>query len=163
MNMPGFTGESTFYRTKNQYRATASGIFLDDSNATVTPQGCGWAKGITCGAVIAGGVVVCTASCLAGPATGGIPCYLCWSGYLGALYGFCRDCIPGWMRDLIDLAEGGGGGGSGGGGGGGDPLSHLRCCGLNKLCKCGGRCVTNSDGTRSCVGGRCLNILQQCP
>jgi hypothetical protein len=46
----------------------------------------------------------------------------------------------------------------GGGGGGGIP----RCCPIGRECKCGGRCVTQTDGSVSCVGGECLTPGQSC-
>src|SRR6266496_750549 len=102
MNMPGFTAEGSLYKTNNHYRFAEGRSFLNDKNTTVTPQGCGWVEGPVCGAIIVGGIGLCTASCLASPELGGLPCYGCWAAYLGGLYGFCRDCIPGWMRALID-------------------------------------------------------------
>src|SRR5262245_13902131 len=113
MNMPGFSGEASVYRTGHHYRAAVSGIVPAQFGAAVTPQACGWIKGGVCGVAIAGGTVLCTAACLTGPAQ----CVGCWTGALAIVgYGFCRDCIPAWMRAVID-AVGGGGGGSGGGGG----------------------------------------------
>jgi hypothetical protein len=113
MNMPRFTAEASLYQTNNHYRFTAGGGYLSNGSTTVTPQGCGWFEGGVCGTFITAGILSCTASCVAGPATGGIPCYLCWTGVLGGLFGFCRNCIPAWMRALVDLGEGGGGGGDG--------------------------------------------------
>lgn len=116
MNMPAFTAEASLYQTINHYQSAAGGSYLLNGNPTsVTPQACGWIKGGVCGTFIAGGTVLCVSACLAGPAA----CALCWAGFLGGLYGFCRDCIPGWMRALIDAFESGGGGSGGGGGGGG--------------------------------------------
>jgi hypothetical protein len=126
MNMPAFTAEASLYQTNNHYRFAVGGSFLSDGNTTVTPQACGWFKGIICGAAIAGGSVLCIDACLAGPA----PCALCWTGALSIVgYGFCRDCIPAWMRALIDIFEGGGGGGGGGSGGGGG--GNVECCEFN--------------------------------
>jgi hypothetical protein len=155
MPMPGFTAEVSAYKTNNSYRLGAGGSLSGYGEASVIPQGCGWVEGITCGVVIAGGVVVCTASCLASPALGGIPCYLCWAGYLGALYGFCHDCIPAWMRALVDQGSSGGGSGGGGGGGG---SSHppcptgQKCCG--SLVKMGGHLVCDGD---------CVPRKEACP
>lgn len=118
MTVPAFTADASLYRTSNHYRLGSSGSFPGDGNTTVFPQGCGRIEGIECGFVIAGGIVVCTASCLASPALGGFPCWACWTGYLGALYGFCKDCIPSWMKALIDEFESGHSGGGGGGLGG---------------------------------------------
>ena len=134
MNIPSFTAEASLYQTKNHYRGAVSGSFQGAGNATVTPQACGWIKGITCGAAIAGGTALCTAACLSGPAA----CAGCWAGALAIVgYGFCRDCIPGWMRSLIDIFESGGGGGtSGGGSGGGGGGVPRRCCERDPFGKC---------------------------
>jgi hypothetical protein len=137
MNMPGFTAESSLYRTNNHY-LTAGGSFSSDGHVTLAPQACGWIKGITCGVAIGGGVTLCTAACLGG---GPAACYACWAGALAIVgFGFCRDCIPKWMRDLVDAFESGGGGdggGSGGGGGGGGGGVPRRCCERNEF----GRCI----------------------
>lgn len=153
MNMPRFTAEASLYQTNNHYRSTAGRSFLSDGNTTVTPQDCGWLKGGACGIVIGGGVTVCTASCLASPALGGLPCWVCWTGFLGLSYGFCRDCIPGWMRHLLDLVEGGGGGGGGGGGPCGCPRGTTKCCGT---------CTIIPGRGRFCDGD-CIGPGQQCP
>jgi hypothetical protein len=133
MNIPGYTAEASVYKTNNHYRLTAGGSFPSDGNTTVTPQDCSWFFELPiCAGVIAGGVAVCTASCLAGAAAGplgGIPCALCWTTFLGASYGFCRDCIPEWMRALIDAVSGDGGGGGG------------VVCGSNQKC-----CETDAQG-----------------
>jgi hypothetical protein len=150
MNMPSFTADASLYQARNHYRSTAAGRFLDDGRATVTPQACGLAKGIICGTFIGAGAAACAAFCFSGP----VPCAGCWAFYLGGLYQFCHDCIPEWMRDLIDAVEGNGGGG----GGGGVP----QCCPHGKTCRCGGRCVTNPSGTISCVGGKCLAPHEEC-
>ena len=110
MNMPGFTAEASLYKTSNHYRFAAGGSFLSDGKTTVTLQGCGFVERIVCGSAIVGGTVLCTSACLSGPA----PCAACWTGALAIVgYGFCRDCIPAWMRALIDIFEGGGGDGGG--------------------------------------------------
>src|SRR5262245_47268418 len=109
MNIPRYTAEASLYQSNNHYRSDG-GSFLDQGITTVTPQGCGIAQTVTCIPIVVGGIPVCTASCLASPALGGLPCLLCWTAYLGGLYGFCRDCLPEWIRDVLDLAEGGGGG-----------------------------------------------------
>lgn len=150
IQIPGFTAEAALYRTNNHYQFAAGGSFLSDGNKSVTPQGCGWIKGGICGAFIAGGIAVCTASCLASPALGGFPCYLCWTSFLGGTYGYCRDCIPGWMRALIDVFEGGGGssGGSSSGGGGGPVRDPRRCCERNEF----GRCIFSVPRNEACPG-----------
>ena len=48
--------------------------------------------------------------------------------------------------------------GGGGGGGGGIP----RCCPPGRECRCGGRCVTQTDGSVSCVHGECLTPTESC-
>jgi hypothetical protein len=154
MNIPRFTAEASLYRTSNQYNSSAGGSFLSTGNTTITPQGCGWIKGGICGFFIAGGAVVCTASCLASPALGGLPCYLCWAGWLGGSYGYCKDCIPGWMRALIDLFESGGGGGGVGGGGGGQPNPPPIGCGFNEKC-----CAHDEEG--NCI--ECWPKTAPCP
>src|SRR5689334_20223668 len=98
MNMPGFTAESTLYQTKSYYRSAADASFLGDR--TIIPQGCGWVEGIACGAYITAGVTACTLACYGGPAA----CAACWLGFGSTLlYPLCKDCIPQWMRDLIDI------------------------------------------------------------
>ena len=150
--MPGFAGEASVYQTINHYRSAGKN-FQSVGNTTVTPQGCGWIKGGVCGAAIAGGTVLCTSACLGGPA----PCVACWAGALAIVgYGFCRDCIPGWMRSLINLAEGGGGGtgsGSGGTGGGGRPNPRpVRCEVGEKCCEHdeNGNCIDCVPRTARC-------------
>lgn len=152
MPMPGFTADTSVYKTNNHYRFGAGASLASDGSVNVVPQGCGWIEGITCGVIIGGGVVVCTASCLASAELGGFPCYACWAAYLGGLYGYCRDCIPSWMKALIDEFESGGGSGGSGGGGGGGGTSH-RCCPPGK--RCCGTCQKVPGGTMCddvCVG-----------
>jgi hypothetical protein len=153
MNMPRLSAEASLYQSGNHYRSARGTSYAGSGAPAVTPQDCGFTQGIACGTLIAGGVVVCTASCLASPSLGGLPCYACWTAYLGGLYGFCRDCIPAWMRTVLDVFEG-----NGGDSGGGVP----QCCPPGRTCRCGGRCVTNPNGTVSCVGGECLTPNQQC-
>jgi hypothetical protein len=155
MHIPGYTAEASLYKTNNHYRFAAGGSFLSNGNTTVTPQDCGWVKGITCGVSIPFGIALCTGICVSG---GPALCYGCWFGALpGSLFAFCKDCITGWMRDLIDSYESGGSNviGRGGGGGGGPPP----CCPQGTSCKCGGTCVPG----RGCVDGVCLGPRQHCP
>ena len=151
MNMPGYAAEASLYRTNSHYAVARGGGFLSNGNATLVPQGCGVFQGIFCGSIIAAGGAACAALCLYGPA----PCAGCWITFLGGLYGSCKDCIPGWMKDLIDIFESGG---SGGGGGSGPP----RCCPVGTTCRCGGQCVT-VNGQLRCVDGVCLRPNQECP
>jgi class 3 adenylate cyclase len=91
-----------------------------------------------------------------GKATSYLPVIDLPSFFPAGLFAFCRDCLPEWLRDLINAIEGGNGGGGGGGGG-------AMCCPVGKTCKCGGVCVRHPDGTMSCVGGSCLKPNQVCP
>ncbi len=149
MKMPGFTAEASLYQAINHYRSPAGGSFLVNGNTTITPQACGWVKGGVCGTFIAGGTVLCVSACLGGPAA----CALCWAGFLGGLYGFCRDCIPGWMRALIDAFESGGSGGGGGGGSGGGGPRPIGCEVDEKCCE--------RDADRNCV--LCIPHNAACP
>lgn len=150
MQMPGFTAEASMYRSKNLYQSSAAAGLLRDSGTGVVPQDCGWASGILCGTLIGVGAAACTAFCFSGPG----PCAACWLAYLGGVYQFCHDCIPAWMRALVDEFESGGGsgGGGGGGGGGGCCPPGKRCCG--NCAKVSGRLMCDDV----CVGRR-----QACP
>jgi hypothetical protein len=46
------------------------------------------------------------------------------------------------------------------GSGGGIPIP--RCCPLGTECRCGGRCVTQADGSVECVHGECLTPTERC-
>jgi hypothetical protein len=155
VNLPSFHADASLYRSTNLYAMLPGANSPSPGRSvSVTQQSCGVVAGITCGAVIGGAVVVCTASCLAGAAAGplgGIPCYYCIAGFLGATYGFCKDCLPAWIRAVI-------GNSGGGGGGGGLP----QCCPQGTKCSCGGVCQT-VNGILQCVGGVCLNPKQECP
>jgi hypothetical protein len=162
MNIPGFTAEISLYRTNNRYRFFGEG-FQSDGDAAVTPQDCGIVKGGVCGTFIAAGLAVCTTACVVGAPTG-IPCWVCWTGFLGGLYGFCRDCIPEWIRDILDAVEGGGGGGGGGGtggGGGGGGGTPGRSCGCPSGTRCCGPCVKVPGQGLACEGG-CLEPGESC-
>jgi hypothetical protein len=147
MNMPGFTGDASLYQTNNSYWS-AAGSYLSPGSTTVTPQACRWyAEAPICTGIIAGGAAVCAASCIAGGGPlGGYPCYLCWTAYLGALYGFCRDCLPAWIKALIRPFEGGG-----------DDGGQQSCCPPGTICSCGGHCVVGL-----CTGP-CLPPGAPCP
>jgi hypothetical protein len=148
MKMPGFTAETSLYKTNNHYRLNAIGSSLSAGNTTVTPQGCGIGETIFCGTAIAGGSVLCVSACLAGPA----PCVTCWTGVLAIVgYGFCRDCIPGWMRAVIDIFDSG----SGGGGGGSSPPPPPSCCPRGQRC-----CGSCASGT---CDDACISPGQSCP
>jgi len=107
MNMPGFTAETSLYQTSNHYRSDG-GSFLSNVNTTVTPQACGIfsTKFWTCALIIGNGITVCSGACAAGP----LVCAGCWAVVFGGTLAVdCYECIPGWMRDVIE-----GGGGDGG-------------------------------------------------
>ena len=157
MNLPNFNADASLYRSTTPYVSNYGGTFIGKTAATVTPQGCGLLSGILCGAAVGTVGVVCAASCLAGAAAGpggGIPCYACVVGLLGATYGFCKDCLPAWIRAVIGGIDGGGGSS----GGGGVPT----CCPQGTTCGCGGKCQT-VNGRLQCVGGTCLGPKQSCP
>jgi hypothetical protein len=82
-------------------------------NANVVSQDCGLVQGILCGVEVGATAAACTAICLGyGPG----PCVVCVAAALGSAYEFCIDCLPAWIRAIMDLFESGGGGGGGGGG-----------------------------------------------
>ncbi len=143
MNMPRLTAEASLYQTNNHYcQFAAGGSVLSAGNTTVTLQACGWFKGILCSAATAAGSLICYGACITG---GPAACYGCWAATL-AVVGFtrCYGCIPEWMRDLIDLFEGGDSGGEGsGGGGGGTPET---CCERNEW----GRCIVSVPKGAEC-------------
>lgn len=142
--LPGFTAEASAYQTSYQYRLAAGRGSLGDGNMIVVPQSCGIFQGVFCGTVIVAGSAACTAFCLSGPA----PCAGCWVTALGAFYSACKDCIPGWMRALIDQFEHGTGTGGGGGAGStGCCPRGMKCCGScnNPSKKCDDVCVLRSQ------------------
>ncbi len=162
MKLPGFAAESSVYRTNNHYRLAAGATYLSEGNATIVPQDCGVLQGIECGAFIAAGAVFCTADCLAGAAAGpagGFPCWACWTAFLGGATAACWDCIPAWMKALIDEFESGGGSGGGGGAFGGGAGGGQCGCPVGE--KCCGNCV-KKGGLRMC-DGLCVRRNQQCP
>lgn len=129
MTMPMFNADASLYRAQNHYRSTAAANHPGDEGLTVIPQSCGWFKGAFCGTVIGLGAVACTALCYYGPG----PCLACWTAELGGVYQTCHDCIPAWMRALVDAASGDGGGGGVGGGGGSDGRV---CCEMDESGRC---------------------------
>ena len=155
MNLPQYNADSSLYRSTTPYNSTYGGSFMGNTTATVTPQSCGFLSATLCVAAVGTVGVVCAASCLAGAAAGpggGIPCYACVVGLLGATYGFCKDCLPAWIRAAIGNSDGGSTGG------GGVP----ECCPQGLKCSCGGKCQT-VNGQLRCVGGTCLTPKQSCP
>src|ERR1700722_3748549 len=150
--LPGFTADVSLYRTANLYRSTARGHLGADGTAQVLPQGCGLAKSIECGAFVTAGAATCTALCLA-PGEGPLLCIACWSAFFPAgTWGFCQDCLPGWLQDLIGAVGGGEGGGGGGGGG---PSPNPRCgCPAGTACQ--GGCV-KEPGVGLICNGDCVS------
>jgi hypothetical protein len=96
------------------------------------------AQQIDCDALCAIKWQACNIGCAI---SGGIFAPFCLAA-CGVTFGLCLNDCP-----------------NGGGGGGGVP----QCCPQGRTCRCGGRCVTNPNGTISCVGGECLTPNQQCP
>jgi hypothetical protein len=163
VQLPNFTAEESIYHSTNHYRHTAGGSLLAHENGTFIPQGCGIFESIFCPVAVVAVGLTCTAICADALATAGAslaPCYVCVTAALGASYGACKDCLPAWIRDLINLFESGGGG-EGGGGGGTLPQccpdpNRSYCCPPNS-CKalphggstCTGTCV---ESARVCYG-----------
>src|SRR5262245_1655633 len=144
MTMPRFTAEASLYQTNNHYRFATGGSFLSTGNTTVIPQGCGLLQTALCTASVAGGIALCTGICLE-PGGGIAICCCCWASALpGSLLAFCKYCIPGWMRAIIDAFESGGGGGP-------------SCCPPGTICSCGGHCYSGL-----CTG-ICLPPGAPCP
>jgi hypothetical protein len=139
MNMPGYTAEESLYQTNNHYRLGAGCSYSSNESAAVTPQGCGLIKGAVCGGFIAGGTGLCTLTCLTGDP---VLCAGCWVTALGAVYSSCKDCIPGWMRALINAFE------SSGGGGGGPVRNPRRCCERSEF----GKCLFSVPAKEACPG-----------
>jgi hypothetical protein len=153
MRMPGFTGEASLYRTDNHYRFAAGSGFVNNGSANIIPQDCGFWKTLECGFFTAATEAACALLCLSGAPP--VACYGCVVGVGGlSVYINCKDCLPGWLRDILNLVDHGGDGGGGGGG--------SMCCPHNQICSCGGRCV-NVNGQLRCVDGTCLGPNQECP
>jgi hypothetical protein len=162
MSMPSFTAERALYQTANHYRSVTGRNFASDGT-TVNLQGCDiWDK-IECGAFVLGAGLVCGAFCAAGP----VACAACVAPILGGdLCVPCYDCLPGFIRDLIDQISGGhcgpgrhGGGGNGGGGGGGGTGGP---CGCPRGTKCCGGC-TKVPGQGLVCNDACVGPKEQCP
>jgi hypothetical protein len=160
MNMPGMVGEASVYKTNNHYRSSAIGRLIIHKNVDVVPQQCDWLFKIACGPVIAGGLAACGTTCAAaweaGGPLGGYPCYLClmaYDSFVGGGFNYCKECLPAWIRAIIDFFENGGGGGDSGG-----PLhdctttgcpSGLVCCD----CRTPAFCTTQAGCQRYCSHG----------
>src|SRR5262245_20261693 len=158
MQLPNFTAEASIYHTTVHYRHTAGGSLLAHDNGNVIPQDCGLFKGIFCGVTVGATTVACGAICAEAVATAGAslaPCYVCVTAALGAVYGVCKDCLPGWIRDIINLFESGGGGGGGGGGG------PIPCCPPGR--RCCGTCQVRPDGRGLFCDDICVGPGQSCP
>jgi hypothetical protein len=112
MQLPNFTAEASIYQTKSHYRLIAGGSHQAYGSGNIFPQDCGLGKGLFCGFTLATTAAACVLLCLDG---GPQACGVCLTAALGADYGGCKDCFPGWIRALLDIFEGGGGGGGGGG------------------------------------------------
>jgi hypothetical protein len=151
MQLPNFTAEASIYQTTSHYRLTAGGDVLAHRNGNVVPQDCGWFQGIFCGVVVLATTAACSALCFGGP----IPCGVCVTAALGASYGACKDCLPSWIRALLDIFESGGGGGGGGGGG------PIPCCPNGSSC-CG-ECLPRPDGRGEYCDDACVGPNQVCP
>lgn len=144
MTVPGFNAETSLYKSSNHYRLAASGNFLGDGNAFVVPQGCGRIKTGVCAVGVLGAGTLCAAVCIE---SSGAFCAACIAIVLpGSLYGFCRDCLPGWIRAILDAFDSSGGGGV-----------ELPCCPPGTVCKCGGHCELGQ-----CTGP-CLPPGAACP
>src|SRR5690349_15946600 len=167
MNMPSFTAEASLYRTSNRYLSAVGGSFPSGGYTVVNLQGCGVWDTIKCGVFVAAGITGCSLLCVgaiaAGPAAIAA-CVGCWAAVFPAdLFISCRDCIPGWVRDIINIFEsGGGGGGSGGGGGGGTGGGGGQCGCPRSRPKCCGGCVKEPGMPLFC-DGECVPRTAQCP
>ena len=149
MNMPGFTAETSLYRTNNHYRFVA-GTFLSDESTTVAPQGCGLPDLLACLGLIGGCIPIVYEACESDPGS----CATAWALCLGASYAMCKDCIT----SIVEGGGGeGGGGGPGGGGVGGTP---------NPPCPPGTRCcgrIIKVPGQGLICEGDCIGPREECP
>jgi hypothetical protein len=156
MDIPGFAAERSLYQTKNHYWLAADGGSRISGNETVTPQGCGFVEGLVCGALIPIATTFCVGTCVE---SGGLACAACFSVALGAAYSACKDCLPAWIRAIIDSGSGDGGGG--GGGGGGTTTTHGPC-GCPLRTRCCGKCV-KMPGRAPFCDDECVATHLQCP
>jgi hypothetical protein len=164
MDMPGFTAETSLYQTNNHYRS-AGGSFPNNGNTAVTPQACGFFDALFCGTFVAAVSGVCLGVCIAGIPTGPLgaaACLACAVGVVGgSILTACHDCLPGVIRQQIDIAmsQGGSTGGGGGGGGGGSTGGP---CGCPPNTKCCGECV-KLPGQGLFCDGDCVPRNAACP
>lgn len=153
MSIPGFAAEASLYQSRRHYRQSATPSYAGQ-DATVAPQGCDFFHEIFCPVVVAVAAAACYAICHDTPPL----CKPCLVAALGVDIGGCIDCLPEWVRDIIN-GVGNGGGGAGGVGG-------QRCCPIGTKCSCGGKCmkVYGDGGVRvECVDGVCLRPNEKCP
>ncbi len=142
MNMPGFTAETSLYKTVNRYVQSAYGVALSDGSPTVIPQGdCPWWK--------FGGCIFAVGACTAGCVATGPGFAVCLGLCLGAAGAIgCIACAGLSAADEAAARQAANGVGGGGGGGGGCCPPGRRCCG-------------------SCASGQCDDICigpgQSCP
>src|SRR5262245_46476067 len=142
MTMPRFAAEASLYQTNNRYRFAAGGSSLSDGTTAVTPQGCG----LSCAIATVGIGIVCGGACAFNPLT----CAACVSLLLSADACIpCYDCLPKFIRDLLDQIPGGFCSRDGGG--------EPPCCPSGTICSCGGHCISGL-----CTG-ICLPPGAPCP
>jgi hypothetical protein len=123
MSTPGFAAEASVYKTRNHYQ-TANRAFLSNRSTSVTPQDCGFIKGILCYPYVRAFSFLCGGICDACVTTGGSTancagCIACMSGLGGfpglpagiLAYKACHDCLSPIITTVIDSALSGGGGG----------------------------------------------------
>jgi hypothetical protein len=135
MKYPGFGADASVYRTAHVYRGGPYVTAHMNRGALVTPQDS------------------CTDSCWENYA---ICTGLCALGSLISFGAGSAPCFFGcWVRQLQCLSNCEGTGGGGGG--------ESMCCPIGKSCRCGGKCVTQADGSIRCVDGLCLRPHQECP
>ena len=157
LNMPGFTAETSLYKTDNHYVQTAYGGVLTDGSTTVVPQGdCPWWKFAGCIVAVGG----CTAGCVISGPTFPVCLGLCL-GAAGAIG--CIACAGLNAQDEMTATQAalGGGGGDGGGGGGGGGSSGGPC-GCPRGTRCCGGC-TKVPGQGLVCNDVCIKPGEVCP
>lgn len=133
MNMPGFTAETTLYKTGQLYRGYSGISELGGVSNVVAAQ-------ISCD----GWCDLAAFACFAGITTSAT----WWGAIIGAgicgiSYAICKARCPSSGED---------------GGSGGPPS----CCPPGTQCRCGGECQ-EVNGRLRCVDGQCLGPNQKCP
>jgi hypothetical protein len=134
MALPGYAADASLYRTSQPYRGTRSEP-VGDAGTTVVAQQITF----TCRDSCVASALLCGLGCAWATGPFAWVCPLLCVGGLALCLGRCPP-------DIV-------------GGGGGVP----QCCPPGRTCRCGGQCVTNPNGTISCVDGLCLTPNQQCP